>query len=62
MKNKKIVYFLCTGNSCCSQMAEEWAKKYLGDAVVHAMKLALASKNLLKQANRNEAEEIILLG
>jgi hypothetical protein len=43
-------------------MAEEWAKKYLGDAVVHAMKLALASKNLLKQANRNEAEEIILLG
>lgn len=31
MKNKKIIYFLCTGNSCRSQMAEGWAKKYLGD-------------------------------
>lgn len=28
---KKIIYFLCTGNSCRSQMAEGWAKKYLGD-------------------------------
>ncbi|KYD04438.1 arsenate reductase (thioredoxin) [Heyndrickxia sporothermodurans] len=26
---KKIIYFLCTGNSCRSQMAEGWAKKYL---------------------------------
>ncbi|MED4420510.1 arsenate reductase, partial [Schinkia azotoformans] len=31
MKNKKTIYFLCTGNSCRSQMAEGWAKKYLGD-------------------------------
>ncbi|BCU81702.1 protein ArsC [Polycladomyces abyssicola] len=31
MKNdKKIIYFLCTGN-CRSQMAEGFAKKYLGD-------------------------------
>lgn len=30
MKNK-IIYFLCTGNSCRSQMAEGWAKQYLGD-------------------------------
>lgn len=28
---KKIIYFLCTGNSCRSQMAEGWAKKLLGD-------------------------------
>jgi arsenate reductase len=27
---KKTIYFLCTGNSCRSQMAEGWAKKYLG--------------------------------
>lgn len=25
----KIIYFLCTGNSCRSQMAEGWAKHYL---------------------------------
>ncbi|MEC0255219.1 hypothetical protein PAEVO_04790 [Paenibacillus sp. GM2FR] len=28
---KKTLYFLCTGNSCRSQMAEGWAKKHLGD-------------------------------
>ncbi|MFB1049966.1 arsenate reductase (thioredoxin) [Paraliobacillus sp. JSM ZJ581] len=26
---KKTIYFLCTGNSCRSQMAEGWAKAYL---------------------------------
>lgn len=25
----KTLYFLCTGNSCRSQMAEGWARKYL---------------------------------
>src|SRR5690625_6297289 len=29
--SKKIIYFLCTGNSCRSQMAEGWAKKILGE-------------------------------
>lgn len=28
---KKTLYFLCTGNSCRSQMAEGFAKKYLPD-------------------------------
>lgn len=27
--SKKIIYFLCTGNSCRSQMAEGFGKKYL---------------------------------
>ncbi|KGM45033.1 arsenate reductase (thioredoxin) [Neobacillus niacini] len=31
MKNKKKLYFLCTGNSCRSQMAEGWAKKHLSN-------------------------------
>ncbi|MEK3735263.1 MULTISPECIES: arsenate reductase (thioredoxin) [Paenibacillus] len=26
---KKTIYFLCTGNSCRSQMAEGWARQYL---------------------------------
>ncbi|WP_337019381.1 arsenate reductase (thioredoxin) [Oceanobacillus massiliensis] len=30
--SKKTIYFLCTGNSCRSQMAEGWAKHYLDEA------------------------------
>ena len=29
--DKKTIYFICTGNSCRSQMAEGWGKKILGD-------------------------------
>ncbi len=28
---KKVIYFLCTGNSCRSQMAEGFAKKHLSE-------------------------------
>jgi len=31
LMEKKTLYFLCTGNSCRSQMAEGFAKKYLPD-------------------------------
>lgn len=30
---KTLIYFLCTGNSCRSQMAEGWAKSLGGDKV-----------------------------
>lgn len=30
-KEKPILYFICTGNSCRSQMAEGFGKKYAGD-------------------------------
>ncbi|WP_066186402.1 MULTISPECIES: arsenate reductase (thioredoxin) [Gracilibacillus] len=28
---KNIIYFICTGNACRSQMAEGWARRILGD-------------------------------
>lgn len=31
MNSKKTIYFLCTGNSCRSQMAEGWARQYLNE-------------------------------
>ncbi|MFG6116339.1 arsenate reductase (thioredoxin) [Halobacillus sp. MO56] len=31
MSKKPVIYFLCTGNSCRSQMADGFGKKYLGD-------------------------------
>ena len=34
MTKKNTIYFLCTGNSCRSQMAEGWAKEILGDGWV----------------------------
>ncbi|WP_442247634.1 arsenate reductase/protein-tyrosine-phosphatase family protein, partial [Staphylococcus aureus] len=28
---EKTIYFICTGNSCRSQMAEGWGKEILGE-------------------------------
>jgi thioredoxin type arsenate reductase len=34
MENKKLVYFLCTGNSCRSQMADGFLKAIGGDQYI----------------------------
>lgn len=33
MSDKKLIYFLCTGNSCRSQIGEAWGKHLGGDKV-----------------------------
>ncbi|MBP2240352.1 arsenate reductase [Cytobacillus eiseniae] len=55
--SKKTIYFLCTGNSCRSQMAEGWAKHYLGEdwhvysAGIEAHGLNLNAVKTMKEAD-----------
>ncbi|OUM86103.1 MAG: arsenate reductase (thioredoxin) [Bacillus thermozeamaize] len=56
MSGKKLVYFLCTGNACRSQMAEGWLKALGGDryevksAGVHAHGLHPRAVQVMKEA------------
>ncbi|MCK5686300.1 arsenate reductase ArsC, partial [bacterium] len=45
MRNKLQILFLCTGNSCRSQMAEGWAKK-LKDEVIDAFSAGIETHGL----------------
>lgn len=60
---KKIIYFLCTGNSCRSQMAEGWGKFYLGDewivksAGVEAHGLNDHAVKVMKEAGINISDQ-----
>ena len=55
MSRKLRVLFLCTGNSCRSQMAEGWARHLKGD-VIEAYSAGLETHGLNPQAVRVMAE------
>jgi arsenate reductase len=54
-RQRKRVLFLCTGNSCRSQMAEAWARKLLGDRV-EAYSAGVAPSGLDPRAVKAMAE------
>jgi arsenate reductase (thioredoxin) len=55
MGAKPVVLFLCTGNSCRSQMAEGWARQLKGD-VLDACSAGVAPSTLNPDAVRVMAE------
>jgi arsenate reductase len=55
MADKPVVLFLCTGNSCRSQMAEGWARHLHGD-VLEAYSAGVAPSKLNPDAVRVMAE------
>ncbi|MFH1830618.1 MAG: arsenate reductase ArsC [Pseudomonadota bacterium] len=55
MNHKIRVLFLCTGNSCRSQMAEGWARHLLGD-IVEAYSAGIEAHGLNPRAVRVMAE------
>ena len=55
MKTKARILFLCTGNSCRSQMAEGWARAIRGDVIV-AYSAGIETHGLNRNAVRVMAE------
>jgi len=55
MSDKKKILFLCTGNSCRSQMAEGWARALKGD-VLQAYSAGIETHGLNPNAVRVMAE------
>ncbi|HOS38900.1 MAG TPA: arsenate reductase ArsC, partial [Spirochaetota bacterium] len=53
--NKTKILFLCTGNSCRSQMAEGWANHLKGDAI-EAYSAGVAPHSLDPRAVRAMAD------
>ena len=51
MLNKLNILFLCTGNSCRSQMAEGWTRSMLGE-MVDAYSAGIEKKGLNPHAVR----------
>ena len=61
MAQRLKILFLCTGNSCRSQMAEGWARKLHGD-VLEAYSAGLEAHGLNPRAVRVMAEAGVDLG
>jgi arsenate reductase len=61
MSPKTKILFLCTGNSCRSQMAEGWARKLKGDCV-EAYSAGIETHGLNPQAVRVMAEAGVDIG
>jgi arsenate reductase len=55
MENKRKILFLCTGNSCRSQMAEAWTNKLKGDQF-EAYSAGVAPKQIDPRAIETMAE------
>ncbi|MGZ4164310.1 MAG: arsenate reductase (thioredoxin) [Tumebacillaceae bacterium] len=56
MSNKKLIYFLCTGNSCRSQIAEGWGKHFSkGDFDVYSAGIETHGLNPRAVATMQEA-------
>ncbi len=51
MKDRIKILFLCTGNSCRSQMAEGWAKHLKGD-VIEAYSAGIEKHGLIPWRSR----------